>query len=293
MSPIVRLLTANLARRAMNDILRKEKLASGVYEYLIDAPLIAKSHQPGQFVILRLHEKGERFPLTIADSDPEAGVITLVVQSAGKSTMELNRDYGEGDGVLDLAGPLGNPSEIDDYGKVVVIGGGVGIALIYPVAKALSEAGNHVISIIGAQSADKIFYRAKVGEISDELIVTTDDGSIGRKGFTSDPYRDLLDRTRIDRSWAIGPVAMMRACAGMAEEADSQLIVSLNTIMVDGTGMCGGCRVEVDGEAKFACVDGPEFDAGRVDFELLSRRIESYEEEEECALERYLEGDEE
>lgn len=275
----------------MKQILRKEKLARGVYEYLIEAPLIAGSHQPGQFVILRLHEKGERFPLTIAESDTDNGTITLVVQSAGKSTMELNNDFSKGDEILDLAGPLGNPSEIETYGTVAVIGGGVGIALIYPVAKALSEVGNRVISIIGAQSEGKLFYRDKIGRISDELVIATDDGSVGKKGFTSDAYRELLERVEIDKSWAIGPVAMMDACAREAEEGDTELVVSLNTIMVDGTGMCGGCRVEVDGESKFACVDGPEFDAAAVDFELLSQRIGTYEEEEECVLERYLEGD--
>ncbi len=275
----------------MKKIIRKTEVASGVCEYQVEAPLIAESHQAGQFVVLRLHEKGERFPLTIAKSDTDRGSITLVVQSAGKSTMELNNDFSEGDEIRDLAGPLGNPSEIETYGDVAVIGGGVGIALIYPVARALSEAGNRVISIIGAQSKDKLFYQDKIGEISDELVVTTDDGSVGKEGFTSEAFRELLERTRIDKSWAIGPVPMMRACDRVAEEGGTELVVSLNTIMVDGTGMCGGCRVEVDGEAKFACVDGPEFVAESVDFELLSQRIETYEEEEECVLERYLEGD--
>ncbi|MBS3764891.1 sulfide/dihydroorotate dehydrogenase-like FAD/NAD-binding protein [Candidatus Bipolaricaulota bacterium] len=275
----------------MKKIIRKTEVASGVCEYQVEAPLIAESHQAGQFVVLRLHEKGERFPLTIAKSDTDRGSITLVVQSAGKSTMELNNDFSEGDEIRDLAGPLGNPSEIETYGDVAVIGGGVGIALIYPVARALSEAGNRVISIIGAQSKDKLFYRDKIGEISDELVVTTDDGSVGKEGFTSEGFRELLERTRIDKSWAIGPVPMMRACARVAEEGGTELMVSLNTIMVDGTGMCGGCRVEVDGEAQFACVDGPEFLAESVNFKLLSQRIETYEEEEECVLERYLEGD--
>ncbi|MFB6291736.1 MAG: sulfide/dihydroorotate dehydrogenase-like FAD/NAD-binding protein [Candidatus Bipolaricaulia bacterium] len=276
----------------MKNIVKKTKVGDGVWEYEIEAPLIAEASKPGQFVILRLHEKGERIPLTIADADLERGTITIVVQSAGKSTMELNQSYSEGEKIHDLAGPLGNPSEIENYGKVVVIGGGVGIALIYPIAKALREANNHVISIIGAKSAEKLFYKDKIGQVSDEVIVTTDDGSAGQKGFTSDAFRDVLEAEKIDKSWAIGPVLMMKACEEVAENFDTELIVSLNTIMVDGTGMCGGCRVEVNGEAKFACVDGPEFDGSSVDFEVLAQRTKTYEEEEECALEEYMEGEE-
>jgi len=275
----------------MNKIVRKTKVGDGVWEYELEAPLIAEASKPGQFVILRLHERGERIPLTIADTDLVEGTVTIVVQTAGKSTMELNRDFSEGDEIRDLAGPLGNPSEIEKYGKVAVIGGGVGIALIYPVAKALREEGNQVITIIGAQSADKLFFQDKIAQVSDEVIVTTDDGSAGRKGFTSDAYRDLLKTKNVDKTWAIGPVLMMKACQEVAEEFDTDLIVSLNTIMVDGTGMCGGCRVEVNGEAKFACVDGPEFPGSAVDFDLLAQRTESYKEAEECALDAYL-GDE-
>lgn len=275
----------------MKKIVKKTKVGKGVWEYDIDAPLIAEASKPGQFVIIRLHEKGERIPITIADSDVDRGTITIVVQSAGKSTMELNRDYSQGDKIHDLAGPLGNPSEIENYGKVVLIGGGVGIALIYPVAKALQEAGNYVISIIGAQSADKLFYQDKIGQVSDEVLVTTDDGTAGREGFTSDAYKDVLEKEEIDRSWAIGPVIMMKVCQEVAEEYDTELIVSLNTIMVDGTGMCGGCRVEVNGKAEFACVDGPEFPGSAVDFEVLTQRTETYKEEEECALEEYLEDE--
>lgn len=275
----------------MNKIVEKTKVGDGVWEYELEAPLIAEASDPGQFVILRLHEKGERIPLTIADTDLNKGTVTIVVQSAGKTTMQLNQDFSEGDEIHDLAGPLGNPSEIDYYGNVVVIGGGVGIALIYPIAKALQEAGNHVISIIGSQSADKLFYQNKIGQVSDEVIVTTDDGSAGRKGFTSDAFGDVLETEDIDKSWAIGPVMMMKVCQEVAEEHDTELIVSLNTIMVDGTGMCGGCRVEVNEEAKFACVDGPEFKGSAVDFDVLAQRTETYEEEEECALEEYLESE--
>jgi len=275
----------------MKKIIGKKKLGEGVREYKLSAPLIAEASKPGQFIVLRLHEKGERIPLTIADADTKAGTIKVVVQSAGKSTVQLNREFEAGDGIHDLAGPLGNPSEIENYGNVVVIGGGVGIALIYPIAKALKAAGNHVTSIIGAQTAEKLFYQDRIGGVSDEVIVTTDDGTAGKEGFTSDAFRELLETEEVDRSWAIGPVMMMKACQEVAEDNDTELIVSLNTIMVDGTGMCGGCRVEVNGEARFACVDGPEFRASDVDFEVLAQRTRTYEEEEECALSEYLEGD--
>ncbi len=275
----------------MTKIFEKRRVAEGIMEYELEAPLIAEASEPGQFVILRLHEKGERIPLTVADSDPGRGSITVVVQSAGKSTMELNREFSPGDRIHDLVGPLGNPSRIDNFGSVAVIGGGVGIALIYPIARALQEAGNYVVSVIGARSEEQLFYRERIAGISDRLMVTTDDGSAGRKGFTSQAFEDLLKEEDLDRSWAIGPVMMMKACGEVAEKYDTELIVSLNTIMVDGTGMCGGCRVEVDGEAKFACVDGPEFEARAVDFDLLAQRIRTYEEKEECALEEYLEED--
>lgn len=275
----------------MKKIIEKKKVGDGVWEYNLSAPLIAEASEPGQFVILRLHEKGERIPLTISDAESEEGAITIVVQSAGKSTIQLNREYETGDEIHDLAGPLGNPSEIENYGKVVVVGGGVGIALIYPIAKALKEAGNHVISLIGAQTADKLFYQDKIGGVSDRVIVTTDDGTAGKEGFTSDAFREVLREENIDKSWAIGPVIMMKVCQDVAEEFDSELIVSLNTIMVDGTGMCGACRVEVNGETKFACVDGPEFKGSAVDFDILTQRTRAYEEEEECALEEYLESE--
>ncbi|MBS3789037.1 sulfide/dihydroorotate dehydrogenase-like FAD/NAD-binding protein [Candidatus Bipolaricaulota bacterium] len=275
----------------MRKIVNKSRLGDGLWEYELEAPLVAEASDPGQFVILRLHERGERIPLTIADKSLEKGTITIVVQSAGKSTIELNRDFSEGGEIHDLVGPLGNPSEIDNYGRVTVIGGGVGIALIYPVARALQEAGNHVISIIGAQSEDKLFYQDKIDEVSDEVVVTTDDGSVGRKGYTSDAFKDVLKTKKVNKSWAIGPVMMMKVCQEVAEEFDTELIVSLNTIMVDGTGMCGGCRVEVNGEARFACVDGPEFPGSAVNFDLLVQRTEIYEEEEQCALEVYLEDE--
>lgn len=275
----------------MKKIIEKKKVGKGVWEYEFRASLIAEASQPGQFIVLRLHEKGERIPLTIADADADAGTIKVVVQSAGKSTVQLNREYEAGDEIHDLAGPLGNPSEIENYGKVAVIGGGVGIALIYPIAKALQAAGNQVTSIIGAQTAEKLFYQDRIGGVSDRVIVTTDDGTAGKEGFTSDAFREVLETEEVDRSWAIGPVMMMKACQEVAEDYDTELVVSLNTIMVDGTGMCGGCRVEVNGGAKFACVDGPEFRGSDVDFEVLAQRTRTYEEEEECALTEYLEGD--
>lgn len=273
----------------MKKITNKTKIGTGMWEYEIEAPLIAESNKPGQFIILRLHERGERIPLTIADSNLEKGTITIAAQTAGKTTRQLNEQFNTGDSVHDLVGPLGNPSEIENYGDVVTIGGGVGIALIYPIAKALKGAGNNVTSIIGSQSSDKLFYQEKIGAVSDELIVTTDDGSEGRKGFTSDAFEEILQEKDIDKSWAIGPVIMMKVCSEVAEKYNTQLIVSLNTIMVDGTGMCGGCRVEVGDEAKFACIDGPEFDAKLVNFEILMQRNQTYTEEEKCALDKYME----
>ena len=273
----------------MTRILSKAKLGDDLYEFQLQAPKIARACQPGQFIIFRLHEKGERIPVTIADTNLDLGSISVVVQGVGKTTMELNRDYETGDDIRDVVGPLGNPSEIDTYGRVVAIGGGVGIAIIFPIVKALKEAGNEVISILGAQTENKLFYRDKIARTSDRVIVTTDDGSAGRKGFTTDAFKEVLGSQKVDMSWAIGPVVMMKYCTQIAEEFDTEIIVSLNSIMVDGTGMCGGCRVTVGSESKFACVDGPEFVGSQVDFELLSQRTETYRDKEECALEQFVE----
>jgi len=269
-------------------------LSSQIREYVIEAPEVARAAKPGQFIVLRLHERGERIPLTIVDADPQAGGVTIVVQEVGKSTREMGDHFHAGGSVLDFAGPLGVPSEIENYGTVICVGGGLGIAPLYPIARGLKKAGNTVIGIIGARSKNLLFYIDRMDAICDELHVMTDDGSTGRKGFTVDPLREILSsRRKIDRVWAIGPAIMMKVCAEVTREFDVPTVVSLNSIMIDGTGMCGGCRVEVGGEAKFACVDGPEFDAHKVNFDLLMSRQSFYHEEERCALDRYLAAEKE
>ncbi len=239
-------------------------------------------------MIIRLHEKGERIPLTLADWDEGEGTITLVVQAAGKSTREMTEHFGEGDEIRDVVGPLGTPSEIERYGTVVCIGGGVGIAPIYPIARALKSAGNRIVTIAGARREDLLFWLDKLEEVSDELIITTDDGSFGRKGVVTEPLRELLQAGGVDRIWAIGPAIMMKFCSLTAREFGVPIVVSLNPIMIDGTGMCGVCRVEVAGETKFACVDGPEFDGAQVNWDLFLARLAMYRDLEERALQAYL-----
>ncbi len=273
----------------MYEILAKRPLGPAIQEYVIHAPDVARVAKAGQFIVLRLHERGERIPLTIVDCDPKTGGVTLVVQEIGKSTREMGERFHKGDSVLDFAGPLGLPSDIERYGTVVCIGGGLGIAPLYPIARDLKRAGNTVIGIIGARNRDLLFYEDRMGAVCDELHVMTDDGSAGRKGFVSDALRDVLSSRRdVARVWAIGPAIMMKVCAGVTKEFGVRTIVSLNSVMIDGTGMCGGCRVSVGGATKFACVDGPEFDGHAVDFDLLMSRQKFYAEEEACSLERYL-----
>lgn len=273
----------------MYKILSKKTLGSKVREYVIDAPEIAKSAKSGQFIVLRLHERGERIPLTVVEADQKTGGVTIVVQEVGKSTIEMGAHFDAGDSVLDFVGPLGQPSEIDDYGTVICVGGGLGIAPLYPIARDLKGAGNTVIGIIGARNKELLFYVDRMDEVCDELIVVTDDGSNGNKGFVSDPLRDILASGRqIDRVWAIGPAIMMKVVSDATREFSVPTVVSLNSIMVDGTGMCGSCRVEVGEQVKFACVDGPEFDGHLVNFDLLISRQGFYRQEEGCALERYL-----
>jgi len=270
-------------------ILSKRALGPKIREYVIEAPEVARAGKAGQFIVLRLHEKGERIPLTIADSDPESGGVTLVVQEVGKSTQEMGDRFNAGDSILDFAGPLGEPTEIENYGTVICIGGGVGIAPLYPIARALKAVDNTVIGIIGARSADLLFYQDEMAAVCDKLHVMSDDGTAGEKGFVSDPLREILASGReIAKVWAIGPVIMMKVCSDVTREFGVSTIVSLNSVMIDGTGMCGGCRVDVGGAAKFACVDGPEFDGHAVDFDLLMSRQGYYAEEEACSLERYL-----
>lgn len=272
----------------MAKILKKSALCTGIWEFIVEAPSIASKARAGQFLIIRLHEKGERIPLTLADWDEGEGTITLVVQAAGKSTREMTERFGEGDEIRDVVGPLGTPSEIERYGTVVCVGGGVGIAPIYSIARALKSAGNRIVTIAGARRKDLLFWLDKLEEVSDELIITTDDGSFGRKGVVTEPLKELLQAGGVDRIWAIGPAIMMKFCSLTAREFGVPIVVSLNPIMIDGTGMCGVCRVEVAGETKFACVDGPEFDGAQVNWDLFLARLAMYRDLEERALKAYL-----
>jgi len=267
-------------------------LGPNVKQFEIVAPRVAKSQKPGQFVIIRLHERGERIPLTIKGSDPVKGTITLVVQSIGKTTMLMN-ELVAGDAILDVVGPLGKPSDIEKYGTVVVIGGGVGTAIALPTARALREAGNHTIAILGARTKDLLILEDEVRASSDETFIMTDDGSYGDRGLVTDQLKKLIAARPVDLVLAIGPIPMMRAVAETTKTAAIRTIVSLNSIMVDGTGMCGGCRVVIDGKSAFACVDGPEFDAHTVDFQVLAQRNSMYRDKEKEAAERFQEHREE
>lgn len=268
-------------------------IAPGIKRFVIEAPRIARKQKAGQFVILRLYENGERIPLTIERSDPSRGTINIVVQSAGKTTHLLN-GLETGDRILDVVGPLGKPSEIENFGTVVVMGGGVGTAMAYPTAAALKKAGNRVISIVGARNKELVILEHEMREVSDTLLITTDDGSYAEKGFVTDKLRQLIKfGTRIDLVLAVGPIPMMKAVADVTRDAHIRTVVSLNPIMIDGTGMCGGCRVLVDSKSEFACVDGPEFDAHRVNFEVLVQRNAMYREAERRSMaefERVLES---
>ncbi|MDD5473064.1 MAG: sulfide/dihydroorotate dehydrogenase-like FAD/NAD-binding protein [Candidatus Methanoperedens sp.] len=268
-------------------ILKKQELVPTIHLMDISAPRIAKKAQPGQFVILRTDEKGERIPLTIADFDRDTGTITMIFQAVGKTTTAL-ANLKAGDELLDFIGPLGNPAHIENFGTVILVGGGVGVAPIFPQVRAFKDAGNKVISIIGARSANLLLWEDRMREVSDELYITTDDGTKGHHGFVTDIVKKLLEGSKkADRVVAIGPPVMMRAVAGVTRPFNVKTIVSLNSIMVDGTGMCGACRVLVGNETKFACVDGPEFDAHLVDFTLLMNRLSIYQPEEKLALEKY------
>jgi ferredoxin--NADP+ reductase len=271
----------------MYRILDARFLAPDVKLLEIEAPYVARKRQAGQFVIVRVHERGERIPLTIADSDPERGSVTLIVQGIGKTTKLLNT-LESGDAVLDIVGPLGKPSEVERFGTCVVIGGGVGTAIAYPTAVALKRAGNRVITIIGGRTRELVILEDAVRATSDAVYITTDDGSYGQKGLVIDPLRTLIGAgEKINYVLAIGPVPMMRAVAEVTRPHAIRTVVSLNSIMVDGTGMCGGCRVQIGRESKFACVDGPEFDAHAVDFSVLSQRNAMYRSAEATALAQY------
>jgi NAD(P)H-flavin reductase len=269
----------------MFKILAKEKLCPVIDFVKVEAPAVAKKAKAGQFVVIRVDEVGERIPLTLADWDEKEGTLSLVAMRVGTTTCKLAA-LNAGEHILDLSGPLGLPSEIENFGTVVCVGGGVGVAPIYPVARALKQAGNEVITVMGARSKDLLFWEERLRSVSDELIVTTDDGSYARKGLVTDPLKEVLERgKRISRVIAIGPAIMMKFCSLTTKPFGVTTIVSLNAIMVDGTGMCGCCRVSIDGVTKFVCVNGPEFDAHHVDWDLLFTRQRIFCDEEKLSLE--------
>lgn len=269
----------------MFQIVRKQKMAKGTIIRLdINAPKIAKKIKAGQFIILRVNETGERIPLTVADKDDFAGIITIIFQVVGKTTA-LMRTLNEGDVILDVVGPLGKPAEVEKTGTVVMVGGGTGVAILHHVAKAFKEAGNYVIGIIGAQEKEMLIMENEMISICDELVVTTDDGSYGERGFVTMPLGKYLDeRYDIKLVYAIGPIVMMKNICKLTKKYDMPTMVSLNPIMIDGTGMCGGCRVKVGGETKFCCVDGPDFDGHKVDFDELEKRNSLYLKDEKDSL---------
>jgi ferredoxin--NADP+ reductase len=267
-------------------ILDAKQLASDVKWFRVEAPLVAKHRQPGQFVIIRLDETGERIPLTIADADPAKGTIELIVKAIGKTTMLLCRKE-KGDSIADVAGPLGRPTDIEKVGHAVVVGGGVGTAVIYPLAQALRQAGNYVSAITGGRTKEFVVLEEELKKVSDVVYATTDDGSYGFKGTVADKLVELLEDTErpIGAIYCAGPVPMMRAIVELTKPRGIKTIVSLNPIMVDGTGMCGGCRVTIDDRIQFACVDGPEFDGHRVNFDELWDRLSAYHKQERVSLE--------
>ncbi len=271
----------------MSKIIEKEFFSENVARFEIDAPEIAKSRKAGHFVIIRIDEKGERIPLTIAGSNPEKGTITLIVQKVGVSSAKLLA-LNEGDDILDVVGPLGKATHIDKVGTVLAAGGGVGIAPLLPIVRAFKEAGNRVITVLAARNKDLIILEEQMRKYSDEVIVMTDDGSSGRKGLVTHGMEEVIGREDVNLSVAIGPAVMMKYAALTTKKYNIETLASLNTIMVDGTGMCGACRVTVGGKTKFVCVDGPEFDAHQVDFDEMLLRLNAYKQEEVDAYERFL-----
>jgi len=268
-------------------ILKKQSLAPEIDMMIIEAPYIARHARPGNFVVVRLNEKGERIPLTIADCDSKNGTITIISQKVGKTTEALGR-LNAGDTIRDVTGPLGHPTPIGKYGTCVVVGGGIGMATIYPVAKALKEAGNSITAIMGARTKELLFWEERLRRYSDELLITTDDGSYGRKGLVTDVLKEIIDRKAISMILAVGPVKMMKAVSDLTRPYGIKTLVSLNPLMVEGTGMCGACRVMIGGKTRFACIDGPEFDGHEVYFEELENRLKFYKEEEGLAYKLFL-----
>jgi ferredoxin--NADP+ reductase len=259
----------------MNKIISKEHFSANVVKLVVEAPLIARARKAGHFVIVKVGEKGERIPLTIADADTKAGTITLVVQDVGKSSHKIC-SLEAGDYITDLVGPLGRATHIENFGTVVCAGGGVGCAPLFPIVKALHEAGNRVIVVLAARTKDLIILEKQMRDNSDEVIIMTDDGSYGRKGLVTDGIEQVILREKVDQCVTIGPAVMMKFVSLLTKKYDIPTIASLNTIMVDGTGMCGACRVTVGGQTKFVCVDGPEFDAHEVDFDEMLIRLRAY-----------------
>jgi ferredoxin--NADP+ reductase len=274
--------------RLSHQIISKQQLAENIFVADVEAPLIAAARKPGQFVIISIsNQYSERIPLTIADADPQKGTIRLIWQRIGKTTSELS-ELKVGDSIENIVGPLGKPTHIQKFGTVVCIGGGIGNAPLLPIARAMKQASNKLISIIGARNKQLIILENEFRQISDELIVTTDDGSYGRKALVTEPLAEICQRSdKPALAVAIGPAVMMKFCCEVTKQYEVPTVVSLNTIMVDGTGMCGGCRVDIDGQTKFVCVDGPEFDGHKVNFDLMIKRLNAYKAQEQKALENY------
>jgi ferredoxin--NADP+ reductase len=273
----------------MYKIIEKEMLSENVVRLVIESKLVARTRKAGQFVIIKIGDKGERIPLTIADADPEKGTITLIVQKVGTTSHKLTL-LNAGESVSDLVGPLGRPTEIEKVGTVLAAGGGVGIAPLYPIAKALKEAGNRLVVILAARSKDLIILEQDMKVFADEVVIMTDDGSYGKKGLVTTGIEDVIKREKVDLCVSIGPAVMMKFVALLTKKYNIHTIASLNTIMVDGTGMCGACRITVGGQTKFVCVDGPEFDAHQVDFDEMLKRLNAYKKPEELSYKRYLEA---
>lgn len=270
----------------MNKIVSKTRFSEKVYQLVVEAPLIARARRAGHFVIIRIDELGERIPLTIADSDPDRGTITLVCQKIGVTSSKLCR-LEPGDMIHDVVGPLGRATNIRKFGTVVCAGGGVGVAPMLPIMKAMREAGNRVISVLGGRTRELIILEEQVRENSDEVVIMTDDGSYGTKGLITNGIESIINREQVDLCVTIGPAIMMKFVSLLTRKYNIPTIASLNTIMVDGTGMCGACRVTVDGQVKFVCVDGPEFDAHKVNFDEMIMRLGAYRTQEAEAMEKY------
>lgn len=270
----------------MYRILKKETVAPQVNAMELEAPYIARHHQAGNFVVLRINEKGERIPLTIADSDSKKGTITILFQKIGKTTEELGT-LRAGKVIRDIAGPLGHPTPIKKYGHCVLVGGGIGSATLFPILKALKEKKNRVTVILGARTEELLIWQDRFREYADEILLTTDDGSSGRKGLVTEALKELIETSDIKIAIAVGPIRMMQAVSELTRPYGLKTLVSLNPVMVEGTGMCGACRVKVEGKTRFACIEGPEFDAHEVDFQELANRLGFYREEEEQALKAF------